>query len=209
MFEQRGCGRSRPHGRIEENTTADLVSDMEALRRSLGIERWVVLAGSWGSTLALVYAETHPQRCAGLIVSGVFLARAEDQAWWWGGARHLFPEVWQDLHDFLPSDERADLRGAYLRRILDPNPAVHEPALRAMLAYETQILDLWANWARLDGLMQSDNLVPMGRLYAHYDSNGYFLRENQIIEDAGRLAGVRGWIVQGRYDCCTPASGAL
>lgn len=209
LFEQRGCGRSRPHGRLEANTTQDLVADMEALRVSLGIERWVVLGGSWGSTLALVYAETHPERCAGLIVTGIFLAREQDKAWWWGGARSLFPDVWQDLYDFLPADERPELRANYLKRILNDDPAIHEPALRAMLTYETQLLDLWPNAGRLQGLMDSDNVLPMGRLYAHYDSNNYFLRENQIIEDAHRLAGVRGWIVQGRYDCCTPPVNAF
>jgi proline iminopeptidase len=209
LFEQRGCGRSRPHAELRNNTTQALVQDLESLREEMGVDRWVVLGGSWGSTLALAYAEAHPDRCAGLIVTGVFLARHQDKAWWWGGARAMFPDVWQDLHDFLPQAERADLRGAYLKRILDDDPAIHEPALRAMLSYETQILDLWPNWGRLEGLMNSDNLVPMGRLYAHYDQNGYFLRENQLIEDAGRLADVPGWIVQGRYDCCTPPANAF
>jgi proline iminopeptidase len=209
LFEQRGCGRSRPHGQLSGNDTQALVRDMEALRQAAGVDRWVVLGGSWGSTLALAYAEAHPDRCLGLLVTGVFLARKEDSDWWWRGVRAIFPEVWQALYDFLPPKERGDLRGAYLKRILDDDPAVHEPALRAMLTFETQILDVWTNWPRLDGLMRSDNLTPMGRLYAHYDANAYFLRENQIIEDAARLREVRGWIVQGRYDCCTPPSGAF
>ncbi|HEX3916362.1 MAG TPA: prolyl aminopeptidase [Caulobacteraceae bacterium] len=208
LFEQRGCGRSTPHGQLEGNDTQALVRDMEALREALGVDRWVVMGGSWGSTLALVYAETHPRRCLGVLVTGVFLARREDSDWWWHGVRKIFPDVWQGLHDFLPPAERGDLRGAYLARILNDDPAVHEPALRAMLTFETQLLDVWTNWPRLDGLMHSDNLGPMGRLYAHYDANAYFLRENQIIEDAGRLKDVRGWIVQGRFDCCTPPSGA-
>lgn len=208
LFEQRGCGRSKPHGELAHNTTAHLVADIEALRKSLGVERWVVLGGSWGSTLALAYAEEHPESCAGLIVTGVFLARQQDRAWWWEGARHIFPEVWQELSDFLPPEERSDLRSAYLRRILDSNPETHRPALRAMLTYETQILDLGSNPARLEALLASDNLEPMGRLYAHYDKNLHFLEENQLLGRAHRLAGVPGWIVQGRYDVCTPPSGA-
>ena len=208
LIEQRGCGRSAPHGLLEANDTQALVRDMEALRQIVGVDQWVVMGGSWGSTLGLVYAETHPDRCLGLLVTGVFLARKEDSDWWWQGVRRIFPDVWQSLHDFIPPEERGDLRGAYLTRILNNDPSVHEPALQAMLTFETQILDVWTNWPRLDGLLRSDNLGPMGRLYAHYDFHRFFLRENQIIEDAARLKDVKGWIVQGRYDCCTPPSGA-
>jgi proline iminopeptidase len=209
LFEQRGCGRSRPSGCLDGNDTPSLVADLERVRLDHGIDRWVVLGGSWGSTLALAYAQAHPSRLAGVIVSGIFLARLEDKAWWWTGARKIFPEVWDDLNRFIPEAERGDLRGAYLTRILDDDPAVHVPALRAMLTYETQLLDLWPNWARLDALMHGENLVPMGRLYAHYDLNDHFLREDQILADAPNLDDVPGWIINGRYDCCTPASNAF
>lgn len=208
LFEQRGCGRSEPYGSLAQNTLTHLVADMEALRVDRGVEKWVVLGGSWGSTLALAYAEAHPERCAGLIVTGIFLARAEDREWWWRGARALFPDVWAGLLDAIPLSERDDLRAAYLARILDPDPQRHIPALKAMLRYETQLLDLHANWSRLQSLEASDNLVAMGRLYAHYDSNLYFLEEAQLLRDAYRLADVPGWIINGRYDACTPPSGA-
>jgi proline iminopeptidase len=209
LFEQRGCGRSTPHGELIANTTSDLVADIEALRRHLGYESWTVLGGSWGSTLALAYAEAHPERCAGLIVTGVFLARQQDTDWWWSGARAVFPELWQALSDALPEAERADLRASYLARILGADEARSETALRAMLKYETQLLDLFPNAARLAGLMASDNLMPMGRLYAHYDQNRYFLSENQLIERAASLSEVPGWIINGRYDACTPPAGAF
>lgn len=209
LFEQRGCGRSTPHGGLVNNTTADLVADMEALRIARGVERWVVLGGSWGSTLALAYAQTHPDRCAGVIVSGVYLARAQDRDWWWRGAGRVFPELWHDLVHALPDAERSRLREAYIERILHPDPAVHTPAVAALLRYETQLLDLWPNPARLAGLQAGPNAVAMGRLYAHYEAHCHFMRENQLIDDARAMAGVPGWIINGRYDAITPPGGAF
>lgn len=208
LFEQRGCGRSKPSASLLNNTTAHLVADMEKLRVARGLEKWFVLGGSWGSTLALAYAQAHPERCAGLIVTGIFLARAEDRDWWWRGARALFPDVWAGLRAAIPVAEGDDLRSAYLARILDDDPARHLPALQAMLRYETQILDLYPNWSRLQSLEAGENLVPMGKLYAHYDSNCHFLDEGQLLQNAGRLSGIPGWIINGRYDACTPPSGA-
>jgi proline iminopeptidase len=209
LYEQRGCGRSTPHGELEHNTTPHLVADIEALRRHLGHERWTVLGGSWGSTLALAYAQRYPERCAGLVVTGVFLARPQDSDWWWCGARAIFPELWQGLCDFLPEAERGDLRQSYIDRILGDDAARSEAALKSMLSYETQLLDHLPNAARLAGLLASDNLLPMGRLYAHYDANRYFLESNQLLRDATRLKDVPGWIINGRYDACTPPSGAF
>ena len=208
LFEQRGCGRSTPFGGLEHNTTADLVADLEALRQHLGIRTWTVLGGSWGSTLGLAYAQQHAESCAGLVVSGIFLARNEDIEWWWNGARAIYPELWQALNDFLPEAERGQLRASYLKRILDPDPAVHVPALKSMLTYETQTLDVFPNWGRLGGLMDSPNIVAMGRLYAHYEMNRHFLTEGQLIENARRLHTIPGWIISGRFDACTPPSGA-
>jgi proline iminopeptidase len=121
----------------------------------------------------------------------------------------VFPELWQGLHDALPADERADLRGAYVTRILSDDPAVHGPALRTLLEYETQMLDIYPNWSRLEGLMGSANVEAMGRLYAHYEAHDHFLAENQLIAGASGLAKVPGWIINGRYDACTPPSGAF
>lgn len=209
LFDQRGCGRSTPLGGLENNTTWDLVGDMEVLRSYLGISTWTVLGGSWGSTLALSYAQSHPVSCAGLIVTGIFLARQQDIDWWWHGVRAVFPELWQALNDFIPISEQSELRSSYIQRILSDQPAIHIPALRALLMYESQTLDHFPNWARTAGLMESENVVAMGRLYAHYEKHRHFLRENQLLEDAWKLKDVPGWIINGRYDSCTPPAGAF
>jgi proline iminopeptidase len=208
LFDQRGCGRSTPFGELASNTTQALVADMEHLRESLGIERWVVLGGSWGSALALAYAQAHPNRVRALIVTGVFLADQADMDWWWYGVRSLYPEVWQALSDFLPEAERSTLRESILRRVLNPDPAVHAPAVRAMLRYEVQVLDVLPTASRLAGLMDSPNLLAMGRLHAHYESNCYFLKPGQLLNDAHRLADVPGCIINGRFDGITPPRAA-
>lgn len=143
FFDQRGCGMSLPAGALDHNTTPDLVADMERLRAHLGFERWIVLGGSWGSTLALAYAEAHPERVAGLVVSGVYLARAFDVWWWWQGGGHVFPEVFAARDAWLPEAERSDPRNAFVRRILDPDPAIHRPAAHILGMAESQTLDLW------------------------------------------------------------------
>lgn len=209
FFDQRGCGLSTPYGELQSNTTAHLVADMEQLRIHLGIDSWVVLGGSWGSALALAYAQAHPDRVRALIVTGVFLARQTDIDWWWHGARSLYPDVWKVLNDFLPQQERSQLRMAYLRRILNPDESVHGPAVRAMLRYETQTLDVFPTPARLEGLMESKQLLAQGRLHAYYDLNSYFLRDNQLLEDAYRLSEVPGAILNGRFDGITPPRGAF
>ena len=208
LFDQRGCGRSTPFGSLENNTTWDLVADIERLREHLGIKQWLVLGGSWGSTLALAYAEKHPASCSGLIVSGIFLARERDKEWWWTGPRAIFPEVWEELLSFLPPDERAEPRAALHRRIMNDDPAISAPAARALIRYEGQILDLLPNAERLKLIEESENSVTMGRLYIHYERNNYFLEEGQLERDAHRLAPLRCVILNGRYDICTPPSRA-
>ena len=209
LFDQRGCGRSTPFGGLHANTTQDLVDDMERIREALGIQRWVVLGGSWGSALALAYAQTHPDRVRALIVTGVFLADQADIDWWWYGARALYPEVWQRLSDFLPESERGTLRESMLARVLNDDPAIHTPAVQAMLRYEVQTLDVLPNSSRLSGLMDSPNLIAMGRLHAHYEINRYFLPRGELLAKADRLAGIPGFIINGRFDGITPPRAAF
>jgi proline iminopeptidase len=130
LFEQRGTGRSTPLGALEGNTTRDLVADIERLRRHLGIERWLVFGGSWGSTLTLAYAETHPERCRGLVLRGIFLCRQSEIDWWLNGMRFFFPEAWSAFAGYIPAAERRDLLVAYYRRLTDPDPAVQLAAAR-------------------------------------------------------------------------------
>jgi len=136
LYDQRGAGRSRPVAELAENTTAHLVADLDRLRAHLNVDRWLLFGGSWGSTLALAYAETHPQRVMGLVLRGIFLASPNEIEWFLYGMRYLFPEPWRAFTEFLPEDERDDLLGAYYRRLTDPDPAVHLPAARAWDRYE-------------------------------------------------------------------------
>ncbi len=208
LFEQRGCGRSTPSGELRANTTQDLVSDMEKLRAHLDIGRWLVIGGSWGSTLALAYAQAHRQSCAGLIVSGVFLARDIDAWWWWEGTRFVYPEVWAEFNAFLPIGERDDLRRSYIRRVLDPDPDIHKPAAISLMTYEAQTLDVWPDMAFIQDIEVSEHSVTMGRIFAHYDESCYFVEEGQLLNNASRLSSIPGTIINGRFDMCTPPHGA-
>jgi proline iminopeptidase len=207
-FDQRGCSRSKPFGALERNTTQHLVADMEALRAHLGIAQWIVLGGSWGSALGLAYAETHPQSCLGLVIYGVIVERKDDLWWWWHGVRFIYPEVWDAFCEALPPDERSDLRGNYVRRVLDPDPAVHGPAAAAWLRYESQTLDVWPDRAFIDAIAVNDATIGAARVFAHYDAHDFFLREEELLHNAHRLAGIPGSVINGRFDMCTPPRAA-
>lgn len=208
FFDQRGCGRSTPFGSLECNTTADLIADIEALRVARGIARWIVVGGSWGSTLALAYAQAHPQRLLGLLVSGVFLADAADRHWWWEGGRAVFPEVFAARDSLLTEAERTDPRAAFLKRILDPDPAIHGPAATILGHAEAQTLDLHAPPPPDDPDAVDPRDIAATRIFAHFDQADYFLTPGQLLANAGRLALIPGEIVAGRSDMCTPPRAA-
>ncbi len=209
LFDQRGCGKSLPFGTLQDNTTWHLVADMEKLRLARGVDRWIVVGGSWGSTLALAYAEAHPEHVAGLLVSGVHLADVADRDWWWEGVRTVYPEVLAARDSLLtPEERRGDLRAAFLARVLDPDPAIHGPAATVLGNAEGQALDLYAPDPP-DDLEEMDAIAISGmRMFAHYDKALGFLRPGQLLADAHRLAGVPGEIVSGRSDMCTPPRAA-
>ena len=208
FFDQRGCGASTPFGSLADNTLPDLIADMEALRQARGLDRWVVVGGSWGSTLALAYAEAHPDRVAGLLVSGVFLADAADRHWWWEGGRAIFPDVFAARDSLLTAAERADPRAAFLARVLHPDPAVHGPAAMVLGHAEAQTLDLYAPPPPDDPAAIDPDDVAATRILAHYDRADHFLAPGQLLANAGRLASIPGEIVAGRSDMCTPPRGA-
>jgi proline iminopeptidase len=208
FFDQRGCGQSTPFGSLDNNTTADLVADIEALREARGIARWIVVGGSWGSTLALAYAQTHQDRLLGLLVSGVFLADAADQHWWWEGGRAVFPEVFAARDSLLTKAERSDPRTAFLARILDPDPAIHGPAAMVLGHSEAQTLDLYAPPPPDDVAAIDPKDIAATRIFAHFDRADYFLARGQLLANAPRLAAVPGEIVAGRSDMCTPPRAA-
>jgi proline iminopeptidase len=208
VFDQRGAGRSRPLGETRENTTQHLIADMEHLRRHLDIERWLVFGGSWGSTLALAYAEAHPKRVTALILRGIFLCRSAEIDWFLYGMRTLFPEAWERFAGFIPAAEQDDLLTAYHRRLLDPDPGVHMPAARAWSTYEGACSTLLPSPETVAAFGEERMALGLARLEAHYFQNRVFLRENQLLDEIGRIRDIPGAIVQGRYDAVCPIQSA-
>ncbi len=206
LFDQRGCGRSTPNASVEANTTADLIADMEKLRRHLGIERWLLFGGSWGSTLALAYGQAHPDRVAGFVLRGIFLFRPQEVAWFLDGMGLFFPEARRRLVEFLPEGERGDLLGAYYRRLLDFDPAVNLPAAQAWCAYEDACARLLPRAAATTGA-EAGGSLSLARIECHYMVHGGFLAPGQLLGNMNRIAGLPATIVQGRYDMvCPPAT---
>ncbi|HXF67937.1 MAG TPA: prolyl aminopeptidase [Burkholderiales bacterium] len=204
IYDQRGAGRSTPLGELRENTTPHLIADIERLRRHLGIERWLVFGGSWGSTLALAYGETHPERCTGFVLRGVFLCRRSEIEWFLYGLRQFFPEAWRDFVAPIPAAERGDLLAAYYRRLTDPDPAVHLPAARAWSIYEGVCSTLLPSPETVAYFAGDSVALGLARIEAHYFSHGIFLPEGALLAGVGRLRHLPCVIVQGRYDAVCP-----
>jgi proline iminopeptidase len=204
IFDQRGAGRSRPHGDLIDNTTPHLIADMEKLRVHLGIEKWVVFGGSWGSTLGLAYAQEHPQRCSALVLRGIFLCRKLEIDWFLYGMRFIFPEAWRRFAEYIPEAERANLLTAYTRRLNNPDPLTHMPAAHQWSIYEGSCSTMLPNASMV--AHYSENIVALGlaRIEAHYFTNNIFLPENSLLNNAYRLRLIPGVIVQGRYDMVCP-----
>lgn len=207
QFDQRGAGRSTPPADTFDNTTPHLVADIERLREHLAIERWVLFGGSWGSTLALAYAEAHPGKCLGLVLRGIFLARPVEIDWFMHGMGQIFPEARDAFAGFLPPEERSDLLGSYHRRLVDPDPNVHLPAAHAWDAYESACSTLLPPKAVLAPSSDTAALA-LARLEAHYFVNRGFMEEDQLLRDIGRIRHLPCSIVQGRYDIVCPAATA-
>jgi proline iminopeptidase len=206
LFDQRGCGQSTPHAELAENTTWDLVADMERLRQHLGIDRWQVAGGSWGSTLALAYAETHPERVTELVVRGIFTVRRSEIEWFYQcGADALFPDVWETYVAPIPEAERHDLIAAYHRRLTGADPAAQLACARAWSQWEGATLSLLPDPRRVSEFGADRFALAFARIECHYFQNrGFFARDGQLIDDADRLKGIPGVIIQGRYDVVTP-----
>lgn len=210
LFDQRGCGRSTPHMSEPEadprfNTTWHLVADIELLRRNLGIAQWQVFGGSWGSTLALAYAQSHPEAVSELVLRGIFTLRRHELEWFYeGGASVLYPDLWEDYLAQIPVLERSRLIEAYHRRLTDPDPAVHVPAAIAWTTWEASTLTLLPDPDLVASMAEPDAAVAFARIENHYFMHGGWLREGQLIEDVGAIRGIPAVIVQGRYDVCTP-----
>lgn len=207
IFDQRGAGRSRPLGELENNTTPDLVEDIERLRCHLGIERWLLFGGSWGSTLALAYAQAYPAHVIGLVLRGVFLGRRAEVEWFMHGLHLVFPDVHATFAGFLREDERGDLLGSYLRRLTDPDPAIHMPAARAWSVYEGSCSTLLPSPDTVSSFAQDRTALGLARIEAHYFAHDLFLPPEGLLARMARIGHLPGEIVQGRYDMiCPPAT---
>ena len=209
LFDQRGAGRSTPSGECRNNTTELLVADMERLRALLGIERWVVFGGSWGSTLALAYAQVHRPRCLALIVRGVFLCTADEIDWFMHGMGRFFPLAWQDFVAPIPAAERSDLLAAYRRRLFADDAATRLHAARAWNRYEGRCLYLRPQAAQPDDAQSDATALAVARLESHYFHHRGFFTPDQLLHGAASLADVPALIVQGRYDVICPPHTAV
>lgn len=210
MFDQRGCGKSLPFASLENNTTWDLVSDIEALRQHFGIDRWTVFGGSWGSTLAITYAETHPERVSELVLRGIFLGRKKELDWLYQfGASEIFPDYWQQYLEQIPVKERRNMVKAYYKRLTSKDIAVRTAAAQA-----------WSKWEGCSSKLHIDHdliarngdetfATAFARIECHYFINGCFLRsDSQLLDDIGRIRHIPTTIVQGRYDMVCPITTA-
>ena len=206
LFDQRGCGRSRPHAELRENTTWDLVSDMERLREHLGIERWLVFGGSWGSTLSLAYAEMHPETVSALVLRGIFMLRPKELIWFYQeGASFLFPDAWEKYLEPIPESERGDLMSAYYRRLTGSDREAQLRAAKAWSVWEGTTSKLLPDPSMVGHFEQDDFAIAFARIECHYFVNkGFFKHPDQLLDGVPRIRHIPSVIVQGRYDVVCP-----
>jgi proline iminopeptidase len=204
VFDQRGAGRSTPLGETRNNTTPLLIADIEALRSRLEIPRWIVFGGSWGATLALAYAEYHPQAVMGLVLRGIFLCRQSEIEWFLYGLKHVFPEAWHAFAGHLPVHQRGDILRAYHALIHDPDPAIHGPAARAWSIYEGSCSSLLPNPSIVANFGTARVAIGLARMESHYFMHDIFLPENFLLANVDRIRHIPTTIVQGRYDMVCP-----
>jgi proline iminopeptidase len=211
VFDQRGCGKSTPFASLDNNTTWDLVEDIEKLRTQVaGVEKWQVFGGSWGSTLSIAYAETHPERVTELVLRGIFLFQQYELDWLYrkGGASSLYPDKWDEFVAPIPESERDDLLQAYRKRLTSENMDEQVAAAKAFAAWEGNVVTLLPNHEVMEEFTDPKKAVAIARIENHYMINKGWLGETQLLDGAGKLKGIPGIIVQGRHDCCTPPRAA-
>jgi proline iminopeptidase len=210
LFDQRGSGQSTPHAGLEENTTWDLVSDIEKLREHLGIESWQVFGGSWGSTLSLAYAQTHPSRARQLVLRGIFLCRPKEIRWFYQeGASAIFPDVWEEYLKVIPESERGDMVSAYYRRLTGDDEQAKLAAARAWSIWEGSTSKLFFDYGMIEKFADPEFAMAFARIECHYFmNNAFFPTDNHLIENVGKIRHIPAVIVQGRYDVVCPMMSA-
>lgn len=206
LFDQRGCGKSKPHASLEANTTWHLVADIERLREMMGVDKWQVFGGSWGSTLALAYAETHPERVSELVLRGIYLLTRAEMDWYYQfGVSEMFPDKWERFLAPIPEAERGDLKAAYRKRLTSDDRAVQIEAALAWSQWEGQTITLLPEPSTSDVFGEDEFALAFARIENHYFTHAGWLDEGQLLRDAGRLKDIPGTIVHGRYDMPCPA----
>ena len=209
LFDQRGAGRSTPHAELRDNTIQALIEDIEAIRDKLGIERWLVFGGSWGSTLALAYAQAHPQRVLGLILRGIFLCRQREIDWFYQeGASRIFPDIWQKFLEPIPAGERHDMVNAYYQRLTSEDEFTRMQAAKAWSLWEGRTATLISSQRVVDHFGSAHTALSLARIECHYFTHASFLADKPLLENMDKLADIPGVIVQGRYDVICPMESA-
>jgi proline iminopeptidase len=210
LFDQRGAGKSRPIAELRENTTWDLVADIETIRQHVGVDQWQVFGGSWGSTLALAYAETHPQRVKALILRGIFLCRPTEIQWFYQhGTSELFPDRWDKYLQMIPPSERHDMVSAYHKRLTHPDYEIRLQAAKAWSQWEAATSRLIVSESAIEEFEEPDQALAFARIECHYFmNNAFFLTNNYLLENIEKIRHIPGVIIQGRYDVVCPARSA-
>jgi proline iminopeptidase len=210
LFDQRGCGKSTPHAELTDNTTWDLVADIERVREHLGIGRWQVFGGSWGSTLALAYAQTHPDKVSELVLRGIFMLRRWELEWFYQkGCDALYPDAWETYLNAIPEVERGDLMSAYHRRLTSPDAKTRTDAARAWSVWEGATSFLWQDKSHIDSSAEDEFALAFARIECHYFVNGgFFEHDDQLLRNVERIRNIPAVIVQGRYDVVCPLRSA-
>ena len=209
LIDQRGCGHSTPHSGLENNTTQHLIDDIEAIRESLNIDKWVVMGGSWGVTLGLAYAQAHPKQVLGLILRGAFLGRQQDIDWLYkDGTRRIYPDYWQEFTQAIPEDEKDDIISAFHKRLNGKNELAKMGAAKAWSSWEVKVATLEPNRALEEHFSSPHLAMGMARISTHYFINNCFFEENQLLKNAHQLNGIPGIIIHGRYDMLCPVENA-
>ena len=212
LFEQRGCGRSTPHASLDDNTTWHLIEDIEKIREQFGVDQWLVFGGSWGSTLALAYAETHPERVRGLVLRGIFLCRPKEIRWFYEesqGASAIFPDNWEEYLQLIPEAERGDMIGSYYRRLTSDDEKVRLEAAKAWALWEGSALKLLPDEKLIEDFTEPDKALAVARIECHYFVNNcFFETDNYLLEHIDRIRHIPAVIVHGRYDIVCPVMNA-
>ncbi|MCP3675093.1 MAG: prolyl aminopeptidase [Gammaproteobacteria bacterium] len=209
LFDQRGCGRSTPHASLVENTSQDLINDMEAIRVSLDVDRWMLFGGSWGSTLALLYSESFPDRVSAMVLRGIFLGRESDNKWLYQeGANCIYPDYWEDFCTQIPEAERGDLLTAYYKRLTGTNELARMSSAKAWSLWEARMATLHTSHKVIEQSSEPHFALSLACIEAHYFVNKCFISENQVLENIDKINNIPGIIVHGRYDIICPLENA-